>query len=231
MKGSILKGFSWMGFRRRNPLPKETDGMPQSDMVRTAPAERAESERSQPMVKNKGKEGNWIFVGNDEEGTPVYLDKDRLDRPSGAGTAPLWLKGIPAQGASSYEQARQYLKEVGADHRVFHHTEQLLQIDVQHNLVADLVLLFCDQNDHIIEQVQFRETTFRPLGAEAVYSTIKKIVEGGDEQHRSEPEADSSSPGVDEKIHLKLQEINSALEAFSRCDDADMGEPRKPVKS
>jgi hypothetical protein len=170
-------------------------------------------------------------VGNDEEGTPVYLDKDRIDRPSGAGAARLWLKGIPSQGASSFEQARGYLKEVGADHRIFHHIEQSLRFDVQRDLVADLVLLFCDRNDHVIEEVQFRESTFRPVGAEAFYSTIKRIVEGGDEQHRSEPEADSPSPSVDERIHFKLQEINSALEAFNRCDDADMGEPRKPAKA
>ena len=117
------------------------------------------------------------------------------------------------------------------DYRLFHHIEQLIQLDVHQNLITDVALLFLDRNDQVIERVEFRRSTPRPLGTEAVYRLIKAMVVDQEERPQSQPGSIPDEPSIDEKIHLRLQEINSALQAFDRCSGPETEDPAKPAKS
>jgi hypothetical protein len=207
-----------MVFWRKNPATKKSELNPDPNGVREA-SNKAGSEPHHSIRDSEDREKDWLCVGNDEEGTQIYLDRNRMVRPSGSTPAQVWLKHIPIQGALSFEQARKYLKETGADWKAFCYIEQLLELDLNRNLIADLALFFFDRNDHLIEQVQFQESARRPLGEEAVYSAIREIVVGQNRQPDPRPEAALDQPSVDERIELKLQEINSAFEAFNTCDD------------
>jgi hypothetical protein len=89
-------------------------------------------------------------------------------------------------------------------------------------LIADLVLSFLDRNDQLIEKVQFSEIVRRPLGTEATYSAIKETVARLNAQIRHEPEPSAAEEsGIDERIGLKLQEINNVLEAFDTCGETE----------
>lgn len=218
MKRSIAKRLSDMVFGRRNRGSKEIDTRPDLNRVDQV-SNRALFEET-PVHDIENGQKDWLCVGNDEEGTPVYLDKSRMVRQSGSAPARVWLKHVPAESARSLKQAQQYLKETGVDWKSFCYIEQLLELDLQRDRISDLSLFFFDRNDRLIEQVQFRESTDRPMGTEAVYSVIKEIVAGRDIPPDNTPEPDYELPTMDERIEIKLQEINSALEDFDTCDDS-----------
>jgi hypothetical protein len=213
MNKSLFKRLS-RGFWRKDSAGKQGEEGPEPSRRHEPSTKRAGPEPHQPIRNDEGGEKDWFFVGNDEEGTPIYLDKNRMVRSSGSTLARVWLKYVPSPNAHSFEQAQQYLKEAGAEWKRLCYIEQLLELDVNADLMADLVLFFFDWNDQLIEQVQFRERTLRPLGTVAVYSTIKGIAAG--EEERMEPEVSPEQPSIDEKIQLKLKEINEAFDAFDK---------------
>jgi hypothetical protein len=212
MKKPLFKRLS-KSFWRKDPVAKQVDESFKLSRLREE-SNKTGSEQRQPTQDSAERERDWLFVGNDEEGTPIYLDRKRIVRSSGSTPAQVWLKHVPSENARSLDQARKYLKETGADWKSLCYIEQLLELDANRNLIADLVLSFFDWNDKLIEQVQFRERALRPLGTEAVYSAIKEIVAGHDTQ--PEPQSSVEQPNIDERIQLKMREINSALEAFDK---------------
>lgn len=231
MKKSILKHLSGMVFGRRDRDSNEIDARPAVNSIDQV-SSRAGSEEPHSLRERENREKDWLYVGIDEEGTPIYLDKGRIVPQTGSAPARVWLKHIPTESASSFKQAQQYLRETGANWKSFCHMEQLLELDVQRNQVRDLVLFFFDRNGRLMEEVQFHETTNRPLGTETVYSAIKQIVAGGNVRPDNRPEPAPDQPSINEKIETKLQEINSALEAFDACGESPSPNPSasKPSK-
>lgn len=232
MKRSILKGLSAVFSWRKGRTRKEGGvGQDLGSLDKASHPARWE----QVPADNDSSEKDWLYVGNDEEGTPIFLDKARTAYRAGSVPVQVWLKHVPAETSDSFEQAGKYLKETGHDWKSFHHIEQLIELDLDRDLIADLVLDFFDRNGRLIEHVQFHEETRRPLGAEAVYSAIKDMITrlNAQAQHRPEPPGDEE-PSVDEKIGLKLQEINDVLDAFDTCggsDDTSAATPSKPRSS
>lgn len=232
MKRSISESLSGIFFWRKD----RTSGGPvntSSDLNQMTPAlNGAESDKPDlPRGVTENRDKDWVYVGDDEEGTPVYLDRRRMVLPTGPAAARVWLKHIPNDRARSFEQAQKYLKETGADWKSFCCIEQLLEIDLDRSLFADLVLLFFDRSGRLIEEVRFQEHTHRPLGKEAFWSAIKEMLTAPDTMPDNRPDPSSDESTIDERIELKLQEINSALEAFDTCADAENPNRGKQAKS
>lgn len=226
MKRSLAKHLSDMVFRRRDRRSKKVDAGRDADRASQIPNRMGPEHDCSPET-----EKDWAYVGIDEEGTPVYLDKGRIVSQSGSAPARIWLKHIPTEKASSFKQAQQYLREIGANWRSFCHIEQLIDVDLEGDRVSDLVLFFFDRNGRLIHEVRFQETTNRPFGTEAVYSAIKGIVGGLTILSDNRPASASDQPSIDERIEIKLQEINSALEAFDTCGDRTDPDVSVPSKS
>lgn len=219
-----MKGLSAVFFWRRGR--EEGDTKPDLRRAGTGPdslgQEQLETNRSNV-------EKDWLYVGTDDEGTPIFLDKTDILHQSGSTPVRVWLKHVPSEGARSFEQARAYLREVGQAEGSLHHIEQLIELDLNRDLIADLVLSFLDRNDWLIEKVQFSNVVRRPLGAETIYSTIKDTVIRLTTQGRHGPESlGAEVSSIDERIGLKLQEINNALEDFDTCGEADKAGAAKP---
>ena len=228
MKQSILKGLSAVFLWRKGHRSKEEDAKP--DLRRAGDAPNS-SRSEQPEMNRNDVEKDWLYVGNDEEGTPILLDKANIVHQSGSTPMRVWLKHVPSEGARSFEQARTYLKEAGRAQESLHHIEQLIELDLNRDLIADLVLSFLDRNDQLIEKVQFSEIVRRPLGTEVIYSAIKETVARLNAQIRHEPEPSAAEEsGIDERIGLKLQEINNVLEAFDTCGETEKVSTAKPFK-
>lgn len=229
MKRSILKGLSAVLFWRKDRSRREEDAQP--DLRR--PGEALDnSQCRQPETNRSDVEKDWLYVGNDEEGTPIFVDKTDILRQSGGSTpVRVWLKHVPSEGARSFEQARTYLKEAGRAWESLHHIEQLIELDLDRDLAADLFLNFLDRDGRLIEKVQFSDIVRRPLGTEATYSAIKETVSRLNAQvhHGVEPSAAEES-SIDERIGLKLQEINDVLEAFDTCSETEKTSTAKPPK-
>lgn len=228
MKRSILKGLSPVFFWTRGRRKKEEDT--KQDLLHPGKAPNATRPEQFRMDRSDG-EKDWLYVGNDEEGTPIFLDKADILRQSGSAPIQVWLKHVPSEGACSLEQAKTYLKEAGRTEGSLHHIEQLIELDLHRDLIADLALNFLDRNGQLIEKVQFSEIVRRPLGTETIYSTIKETVTRLNA--RIPPGQEPSAPNessIDERIGLKLQEINNVLEAFDTCGETEKASAAKPFK-
>jgi hypothetical protein len=228
MKRSLLRSLSAIFPRRKDQDDKEKDekaDIPRIDTVSdTPPSEDLHTD-------DGGLDKDWLYVGSDEEGTPIFLDKTRLVYGPGSISVQVWLKHLPAEASASFEQAEKYLKETGHNSKAFHHIEQLIELDLRRDLIADLVLRFFDRSDGLVEEMQFQERTFRPLGTETTYGTIKEMVNRLNDQPGQSPEPPPrEEPTIDEKIELKLQEIGSAFEAFDMDDGSDNADDAKPSK-
>lgn len=217
MKRSVLKNlFAVLSWRNGRT---EREGGVRSALHRIG--EASDAARTEPLDASSGNdERNWLYVGNDEEGTPIFLDKTRIVHQSGSASVQVWLKHVPSKRARSLQEARKYLKETGHDRKSFYCIEQLIELDPNRDLITDLALSFFDRSGRLIEEVQFYENNRRPFGTDDMISAIKETITRliAQSQHRSEPSTDAE-PSIDEKIELKLQEINSVLEAFDTCDE------------
>ena len=168
------------------------------------------TENGRPTKKRPGTDGNWLYVGRDEDGTPFYLDIETLSRESGnAVKVRMWVKYKPAKGSAAFLNAESFLQAAGRSHEPFEHIRQRLEIDFTKNLVRDLELVFHAPDGRAIDSVEYRTPELKKITPGSLHELLKKTAEGA-----WSPDRFPGDPELRVKLQEKLKEINEAFEAF-----------------
>jgi hypothetical protein len=180
--------------------------------VQPVPKEVAEKDR-----KKAGED--WLYVGKDEDGTPCYVDMQRLSYdPASPVRVTLWAKYRPLKGSTALLHVEVFLRAAGKDLGAFDYIREHLEINYGDNMVRDLELVFHRADGKAIESVSFRNPEWKAVAPGSLQELLQKTIEGV-----WRPDRFHVDPQLRERIQEKLKEVNAAFEAFETASPGKSG--------
>lgn len=175
----------------------------------------ASAKKDPPKKEEPAPWGNWLYVGRDDDGTPIYLDLENLSHESDNGVkVRMWVKYRPRKGSPVFLNAESFLHAAGESHEPFDHIRQRLEIDFTKNLVGDLELVFHAADGRAIDSVKYRTPEWKEIPPGSVYELLQKTADGS-----WRPDRFPTDPELRTKLQEKLREINEAFEAFETAGE------------
>jgi hypothetical protein len=171
----------------------------------------AEDSKKGPLKKEEpAPSEGWLYVGRDDDGTPLYVDIENLSHDSESGMrVRMWVKYRPRKQSQAFKNAQAFLGTAGKSNEPFDHIRQKLEIDFTRNMVGDLELVFHGPDGRAIESVKYHVPEWRRITPGSVYELLQKTADG-----TWKPDRFPTDPELRAKVQEKLREINKAFEAF-----------------
>jgi len=175
---------------------------------KSAPAEKS---KKQPLKKEEpAPSGGWLYVGRDDDGTPLYVDIENLSYDSEFGMrVRMWVKYRPRKGTLAFRNAESFLNGAGKNSEPLDHIRQKLEIDFTKNMVGDLELVFYSVDGRVAESVKYQIPEWKRILPESVYELLQKTADG-----TWKPDRFPADPELRARVQEKLKELNQAFEAF-----------------